>query len=65
MEKDDEILAQLAEHEQKLEEIYTSVEKMRKYFLWALIITLIAIILPLIGVAIALPSFLGNLQLGI
>jgi hypothetical protein len=47
---------------QKIEEIYISVEKTRKYFLWTLIATLATIILPLIGLAIAIPFFLKTLN---
>jgi hypothetical protein len=47
---------------QKIEEIYISVEKTRKYFLWTLIATLATIVLPLIGLAIAIPFFLKTLN---
>jgi len=44
-----EVLKKIEANERKLEEIYVSVEKTRKYFLWTLIITVIMIVLPLIG----------------
>jgi hypothetical protein len=50
----------LEEQDKKLEAIYKSVEKMRKYFLWTMIITIIVIVLPLIGLAFAIPSFMTN-----
>ncbi len=50
----------LAALEQKIDQIYQSVEKTRKYFLWSAIITVALFILPLIGLALAIPSFLSN-----
>ena len=44
--------------EKKLNDIYRSVEKMRKYFLWSLIITVSTIVLPLIALAFVIPWFL-------
>ena len=58
MEQD--ILKKLEEHDKKLEQIYRSVEKTRKYFLWTLIITLIVIILPLVGLVFAIPQFIST-----
>ena len=57
---ENEILRKLAEQEQKINQIYRSIEQMRKYFLWTLIITLAVIILPLIGLAIAIPKLLNT-----
>ena len=45
---EEEILKKIEAQDKKLEEIYNSVEKMRKYFLWTLIVTIAVIILPLI-----------------
>lgn len=46
--------------EQKVDMVYASVEKTRKYFMWTLIITLVAFVVPLIGLVFAIPSFLGS-----
>ena len=46
-----EILGKIEAQDKKLEEIYISIEKMRKYFLCTLAITIAAIIIPLIGIA--------------
>lgn len=46
--------------EQKVDAMYASVEKLRKYFLWTGVITLILFILPLIGLLFAIPSFLSS-----
>lgn len=55
---DQEILKKFEEQDAKLDAIYQSVEKMRKYFLWTLIVTVAAIILPIIGLIAIIPWFL-------
>lgn len=59
---DEVVLQKLAEQEKKIEAIYVSVEKTRKYFLWTLIITVGAVALPLIGLMFAIPFFLNTLS---
>jgi hypothetical protein len=54
-----EILQKIEEQGRKIDEIYRSVEKLRKYFLWTLIITVAMIIIPIIGLIIAIPQFLN------
>ena len=54
-----EILAKLEENERKLDEIRKSVERMRKYFLWTLVLSIVFIVLPLIGLIFAIPKFLS------
>ncbi len=66
--ENEEILKRIEEQGKKLEEIRRSLEKMRKFFLWTLIITAAVIILPLIGLLFVIPQFLdlytdGNLGL--
>ncbi len=56
---EEEILKKIEAQDKKLEEIYRSVEKMRKYFLWTLIITVALIVLPLIGLLFAIPKFIS------
>ena len=46
--------------EAKLDAIYASVEKTRKYFQWTLIVTVVLFVLPLVGLVFAIPSFLAN-----
>ena len=60
MEKEQEILNTLAEQGQKIDKIYASVEKTRKYFFWTMIITIAVIVLPIIGLFFAIPSFMSN-----
>ncbi len=57
-----EILAKLAAQEQKLEAIYASVEKTRKYIFWTVVVTAVLFVLPLIGLAFAIPSYLSTLS---
>jgi len=59
---EEEILKKIEEQDKKLQEIYLSVEKMRKYFLWTLIVTIAMIILPLFGLIFAIPKFLDTLS---
>lgn len=47
--------------EKKLDDIFRSVEKTRKYFLWTMIITIAMVLLPLIGLMVVIPQFLGTL----
>ena len=50
----------LSELEAKIDAIYISVEKTRKYFLWTMFITVALLVLPMIGLLFAIPAFLTN-----
>jgi hypothetical protein len=50
----------IAQLEAKVDKIFTSVEKTRKYFLWTIIVTLLLFILPLLALVFIIPSFLGE-----
>jgi len=56
-----EIIKKLEEQEGKIDAIYKSVEKTRKYFLWTLIITVVTVVLPLIAAAIMVPWMLKTI----
>jgi hypothetical protein len=56
----EEIKKQLDAQGARIEEIYKSVEKTRKYFVWIFWITIIAFVIPLIGLAFAIPSFMSG-----
>jgi TRAP-type mannitol/chloroaromatic compound transport system permease small subunit len=56
-----EILKKLQEQEVKIDLMYKSVEKMRKYFMWTFILSLVFFILPLIGLMFVLPSVWNTL----
>lgn len=56
----DEQLTQAVEQlNKKIDAVYSSVEQTRKYFLWTLIISVLVVVLPLIALALAIPSFLS------
>ena len=46
--------------EEKINSIYISVEKTRKYFLWTMIITVVIVVLPAIALMFVLPMFMNN-----
>lgn len=52
--------ARLATLEQKIDAVYVSTEKTRKYFMWTMITSVVLFVLPLIGVALIIPSFLSS-----
>ena len=54
------ILAQAQQNKELLEKIYVSTEKTRKMFLWTLIITVVAFLLPLLGMIFAIPYVLNT-----
>jgi t-SNARE complex subunit (syntaxin) len=56
---EEEILKRLEEQDRKLDKIFVSVEKTRKYFVWTLIITIVMIVLPLIALGVVIPIFLN------
>lgn len=62
---DQEILEKLKEQDAKLEAIYWSAEKTRKYFLWTLIVTVVTIVLPLIALIFVIPWFLRTITAGL
>jgi hypothetical protein len=59
---DDDTRAAFAQQDAQLQEIYTSVEKTRKYFLWTLIATALFFILPLIAALFIIPAFISTLS---
>lgn len=59
---DQELAARLDAQDKKLDAIYVSVEKTRKYFLWTMIGSVVMFVLPLIGIMIAIPWLLSTLS---
>ncbi len=55
-----DISIRIAALEEKIDKIYVSVEKTRKYFLWTMIVTAALVVLPAIGLVFAIPAFLQN-----
>lgn len=58
----EEILKKIEEQQQKIDAIYVSVEKTRKYFQWTLIITVVTIVLPIVAIIILLPWLMNTLS---
>lgn len=54
-----EIKTKLEEQSAKIDAILESVEKTRKYFLTTMWVTIIAIVLPMIGLIFVIPQFLN------
>lgn len=57
---DADVRASLLKVEEKVNAIYESVEKTRRYFLYTFIATIVVVVLPAIGIVFALPAFLGT-----
>ncbi|OYV63176.1 MAG: hypothetical protein B7X03_02955 [Parcubacteria group bacterium 21-58-10] len=57
---DPELLAKLDEISAKAEKAYQAAEKVRKYLFWTGVITIALIVLPLIGLVFAIPTFINN-----
>lgn len=51
---------QIKEQGVLLQNVYRSVEKTRKYFLWTLILTIVFFLLPLIGLIVVIPMALNS-----
>jgi hypothetical protein len=56
----EELKKKIEEQGLKIDAIYKSVEKTRKYFLIIIWVTVIGVVLPMIGLAFAIPSFMSN-----
>jgi len=54
-----QILQKLKEMEEKLDKVYKSTERTRKYILTMLIFSILVIVLPLIGFILVIPQFLS------
>ena len=57
---DTDTQARLARMEEKIDAIYISTEKTRKYFLTTMIVTIVAFVLPMIGLVFAIPAFMST-----
>lgn len=60
MDTQNEIQKQLLEQSQKMDAIFVSVEKTRKYFLTTMWVSIVAVALPVLGLAVIIPSFLDG-----
>lgn len=63
-----ELAQRLEQLEKKVDAVYVSAEKTRKYFLTTVIVSVAMFVLPLIGLMFVIPSFIstyatiGNIQ---
>lgn len=56
----EELAREVREQRKVIDQIYISVEKTRKYFLWTMIATIITFVLPLIAIAFMIPMLLNS-----
>lgn len=59
---DEDLKKRFEELEKKVEAIFVSVEKTRKYFFWTLVISVAVVVLPAIGLIFVIPQFLSTLD---
>jgi len=57
-----EILNKIAEQDKKIEEMSKYITKVKKYIMIFVIVSVVAFVLPLIGLLFAIPSFLNTYQ---
>ncbi|MCR4275798.1 MAG: hypothetical protein NUV90_00200 [Candidatus Parcubacteria bacterium] len=57
---DPELLAKLEEISAKADAAYRAAESTRKYLFWTGVVTVALIVLPLIGLTFAIPSFINS-----
>lgn len=62
---ENDIDSRINQLEEKMDKVYKSVERIRKYFLWTGIITVAVIVIPMIGLLFAIPAFMKNYVGGI
>ncbi|EKE21304.1 MAG: hypothetical protein ACD_7C00288G0004 [uncultured bacterium] len=59
---EEEILRKIEDQNKKIDAIWVSVEKTRKYFLTTLIISVVMTVLPLIGLLVVIPIVLSSMS---
>ena len=57
---DEELQQRLGALEKKIDDVYASAEKTRKYFLAVIIVSVVAFVPPLLGLLFAIPSLLST-----
>lgn len=57
---DPELSAKLDEIRTLADKAYRAAESTRKYLFWTGVVTVVLVVLPLIGLALALPAFITN-----
>ena len=46
--------------EKKIDAVYESVEKTRKYIFWTVVVTIALVVLPAVGLVFAIPKFVAT-----
>jgi len=57
---DPDLAARLDQIELRVEQAYQAAEKVRKYLFWTGVVTIVLFVLPLIGLAFAIPVFISS-----
>ena len=57
---DQELKEYIGEQQKKIDAIYDSVEKTRKYIQWTIIVSVIGFVIPIIALFIIIPILLNN-----
>lgn len=57
--QEQEVIEKLEEMDKKLDKVYISSEKTRKYILAMLILSIAVVVLPLVGLIFIIPQFLS------
>jgi len=57
----EEVLKKIEEQQAKIDAMYVSVERLRKYFLWTLIITVVTVVLPLVALIFTVPYLINTI----
>jgi len=60
MTNEEQILELLKQNQDLLEKTHASAEKTRKYFLYSMIFTVVAFLLPVLALAFILPAFITS-----
>ncbi len=58
---ENQILEKLLEQDEKINEVYKSVEQTRKYLKWTFIVTIVFFVLPLFAIVMILPSLMSGM----
>jgi len=56
---DPQLQARLEALEKKIDAVYVSAERTRKYMMWTAIVTIAVIVLPLLGLVFVIPQFMS------
>ena len=56
----EELKQRMATIEGKIDAIYQTTEKTRRYFLWTLVVTLALVVLPAVGLLLAVPTLMAT-----